>query len=299
MILATCLSLAAALADPAASGLYKLTENCPARDDPRQPAAFPVVAWHAAPMTVDLGGHTVAGIRIREGGNVTFENGTIEAPRGSGFDATRGSPHFYGIALGNARQVTLRGITLTNARKALAISRGGDITLTKSRCTGRVEDCVIATGVHGLTVTHNWAGNFEHRPRRCTYPDGQLKYNIAGRVCLAAKGTFVDGWHGDFVQHRDGATDILVAHNVIETPGQGGGQMESRNDAPLARIVWRDNDIKSLIHQVTLTNCSDCLIANNKLSRYPGSPFRAYVRPGTARACGNSSPDGTVGSKPC
>jgi hypothetical protein len=304
MISVSCAALAIALADPAASGPYQLTEDCS-----KAPAAmaFTVTAYHPRRMTIDLAGHKIVGIRFeRGGGGVTLTNGTISAPLGGGMNLMRGSPLLYGLAaFSGARDIAAHKITFVDAKKAVAVDQSFNIGVTNSRCTGEVEDCLIASQTKGITFTHNWAGDLKHRPSQCTYPDGRIGYRIARRVCIADGGAWLDGWHGDIVQIRNATADVLVAHNWISTPGQGGGQMEARGDAPLARVVWRDNYIEAVTHHVSLFNCDDCLIARNTLKRFPKGPypnkgdkFIPAVRAGNAKACENVS-EANVGSGPC
>jgi hypothetical protein len=304
MIIANCAALAIALANPQAAGDYRLTEDCS-----KGPAAmaFTVQAYHAKPMTIDLAGHKIVGIRFENGGGgVTLTNGVISAPLGGGWDLMRGSPYLYGLAaFSGARDIAAHKITFVDAKKAVAVDRASNISITHSRCTGEVEDCIIASATKGITFTHNWVGDLKHKPSECTYPDGRIGYRIARRLCIADGGTWRDGWHGDVVQIRNGTSDVLVAHNQISTPGQGGGQMAARGDAPLARVVWRDNYIEAVTHHVSLFNCQDCLIARNTLKRYPKGPypnkgdrFLPTVRAGNAKACENVS-ETDVGSGPC
>jgi hypothetical protein len=296
MIAASCAALAIALANPQASGDYRLTQDCRAPNA----MAFTVQAYHAKPMTIDLAGHTIVGIRFENGGGgVTLTNGTINAPLGGGWDLTRGSPLLYGLAaFSGARDITAHKITFVDAKKAVVADKAFNISITHSRCTGEVEDCLIASATQGITFTHNWAGDLKHKPSECSHADGRITYSIARRLCIADGGTWRDGWHGDIVQIRNATTDVLVAHNQISTPGQGGGQMAARGDAPLARVVWRDNQIAAVIHHVSLFECTDCLIARNTLTRYPGGKYPAIVRPGNAKACENKS-ERPVGSGKC
>lgn len=304
MISVTCAALGLALANPAASGDYRLTEDCS-----RAPTAmaFTVTAYHDKPMTIDLAGHRIVGIRFEKGGGgVTLMNGTITAPKGGGWNETHGSPLLYGLAaLQGARDIAARDITFTDAKKAVAVGSSSNISITHSRCTGEVEDCLIASRTKGIVFTHNVVSDLKQKPSECTYPDGRIGYRVARRHCGAAGGVWRDGWHGDVVQIRNATTDVLVAHNRISTPGQGGGQMAARGDAPLARVVWRDNVIEAVNHHVSLFDCQDCLIARNTLKRYPkgnypnkGDRFIPTVRFGNARACENVS-EGGGGSGPC
>ncbi len=298
MILATCITLAAALANPASAGkTYRLMEDC-ASGTARH--AIIATAQFRAPVTVEAGGHVVKGIEFKRAGNIIWRGGRIEAPLGSGFDALKSGGGFYGVVAGaGTADIVFEGVEFTNARKAIvwggtAADPAYRLTVRFSRFHGVMEDGVIAGFGDGLVFSHNRAGPFTFKMAACTLPDGTVKV-LGGRDCLAVGGTWRDGWHGDVVQLIGGTRNVLAAFNTITTTGQGLTQMGTTNSPPVYGVRFHANNIRAGRHGLTLYACEGCLIDRNHLATaVPG--WKAVVIPGTAKACGNVLPDATRGA---
>lgn len=296
-MIVTCAALAAIFANPASAGTYTLSEDC--RSDGRQHALVSTKAF-LKPITVIATGRTVAGIDFNGGGNVSWRGGTIEAPGGSGWNAPRSGPAYYGVRMVNgSRNVTFEDVTFTNARKAIAFGGSSGLLVQKSRCLGVVEDCLIAGAGSNVEFSHNVAGPFETKPTECVLPEGVVK-GLSGKNCVAQGGTFRDGWHGDVVQLRHGISNVRAAFNLIDTKGQGLTQMDTKGDAPISNVRFTNNKIRAGRHGLTLDRCDNCLIDGNTLETSMGHlKWRAVIIPGQAKACGNIVPSGGVGREPC
>lgn len=296
-MLVTCAALAAALANPASAGTYTLTEDCRSTGG-RHPLIVRTV--FAKQVTIVATGRTVAGIDFDGGGNVSWRGGTIEAPGGSGWNAPRSGPSFYGVRMVNgARNVKFEDVTFTNARKAIAFGGASGLSVQKSRCLGQVEDCLIAGAGSDVDFSYNVAGPFETKPTECALPEG-IEKGLSGKKCLALGGTFRDGWHGDVVQLRHGITNVRATFNVIDTKAQGLTQMDTKGDAPISNVRFTNNKIRAARHGLTLDRCDNCLIAGNTLETSMGHlKWRAVILPGQAKACGNIVPSGGFGREPC
>lgn len=279
-IFATCASLAAALANAGGGETVTLQGNCP---------TITIARSFARPVTIDAAKARVNGL-VLTGGNIRWRGGTLSAP--GGMDAK--GPAGYAVLIRGARGIQFERAVVTGAKKGMVIDRSSGITVDRVEFTRLREDGIIASQTAGLTVINSTFADFLPRPSRCTSPAGVVATAVARRDC---RGTWIDGNHADAVQLRDGVTDARIAGNTVRGPIQGITQMDTRGDAPLARVVVEDNRIEtSAYHQITLTECADCAIRRNIVRRERGWDKRAVIRPGKARRCGNDvqdeSPDG-------
>jgi len=293
----TCAALALALANPAGGQSYTLTEDCRGRAG--KPA---LVVRHVfrRPVSITAHGRTVYGIVFDGGGNLRWTGGRIEAPQGSGSLNARTGPGHYGIVLRGARAVLLDTVDLGNARKAIVFSAGSSgLTVQNSRCSGEVEDCLIASGGTGLVFSRNQAGPFITRPGQCRAETTPFPAT-SRRECLDRGASWQAGWHSDVVQLRDGISNVVIESNVIETAGQGFTQMDKPTDAPIRNVRISGNQIRAGRHGITLGRCHGCLITGNALrSAMSHKGWKAGILPGDARACANTVPSGGAGRQPC
>ncbi len=306
MIITTCAALAAALMNPASAGqTFRLTEDCKSGTARH---AIIVTARFAKPVTVEAGGHVVAGIEFRRAANVIWRGGTIEAPLGHGWDALRSGPGYYGVwAAAGTSDLTFEGVTFTNARKAVvwggtATDYAHRLTVRFSRFTGTMEDGVIAGFGDGLVFAHNRAEDMRFKPTACTLPDGTVRSGLSSRDCAALGGVWRDGWHGDVLQLIGGTRNVLATDNHVRTLHQGLTQMGTTGSPPVYAVRFAFNDIRAGRHGLTLYECQEgCLIDRNVLgSSVTG--WRMAVLPGTAKACGNVLLNGFAtapGQGPC
>lgn len=294
----TCAALILALANPAGGQSYTLGEDCIGRGG--KPALV-VTTIFTRTVTINAQGRTIRGIVLDGGGNLVVRGGKIEAPLGSGTDASEGGPGNYGVLMKRrSRNVTFEQVTFTNARKAIVFGDGSSgLSVRASRCEGAVEDCLIAAGGSNIEFSNNVVGPFETKPTQCKVTSGIL-YTLSRAKCTAQGGLWRDGWHSDVVQLRDGVSNVVVANNVINTTGQGLTQMDRDIDAPIRNVRFTKNNIHAGYHGLTLDRCEDCLIDGNTLKTSMGHlGWKAVIIPGKARACGNTVPSGGPGREKC
>lgn len=274
-IFATCASLAVVLARADGGETIALQGNCP---------TITISRSFARPVTIDAAKARVSGL-VLTGANIRWRGGTIWAP--GGMDAK--GPAGYAVLIRGARGIHFERAVVTGAKKGMVIDRSRAVTVDRVEFTRLREDGIIASQTAGLTVASSSFADFLPRPSRCTSPAGVVATAVARRDC---RGVWIDGNHADAVQLRDGVSDARIADNTVRGPTQGITQMDTRGDAPLARVVVENNRIEtSAYHQITLTECADCSIRRNIVRRERGWDKRAVIRPGKARRCGNDTQD--------
>ena len=297
MPIVTCAALALALANPASSGSFTLSEDCgPAMVNGAPAPAMMVPVQFLEPVVVEAGMHRIAGLAVVGGGNLLWRGGLLVAPAGKPERESWGAA-FYAVRLDNAREVTLDGISLTNARKGVVVRASTGITVTRSRCEGKVEDCMIVSDSRVIRFTDNIVGPMHVEPSQCLIGE-TITTRVPRKRCEADGGKWADGWHSDVLQLRNGVIDVLASGNRIDTRGQGLTQMAARTDRPISAVRFENNVIASGRHGLTLNNCSDCRITGNRLTSSVAG-WKSVIRPGEAAACGNDVPDGGPGREKC
>lgn len=280
-IAATCATLAAVLASAPGGTTVALRGDCANVTIARQ---FPSV------VTVDATKARIKGL-VLQGANLRWVGGTLSAPGGPD---GKGPPGYALLIKG--RNITLDGSTVTAAKKGIVIDQARNITINKVNFWRVREDGIIASQTTGLTVTYSRFSESMPLPTVCTLPTGKQITAVAKRDCA---GTWVDGNHADAVQMRDGVRDARIAFNTISGPTAGITQMDTTGDVPLERIVIENNRVEtSTFHQITLTECIDCVIRGNRVRAEKGWGRRAIIRPGRAMRCGNDVVD-EKGDSPC
>lgn len=235
-------------------------------------------------LTIDASAASVRGLQI-SGGGILWRGGTLMATAGRDGFAASG----YG-ALVTGSNVTFSGVTVTNAKKGMVVDRAQGVTVMDSTFIRLGEDGIIASRTARLTVLRSRFTQTVGRPTRCTTLFGVIE-GLSQRDCLARPGVWVDGYHPDAVQMRNGVTDALIAENVVEGMTQGLTQMESVGDAPLVRIRIERNTVAANGHHITLYGCNGCVIRNNLVRRWRRDTYRAVIRQGRARRCENDVQD--------
>jgi hypothetical protein len=204
--------------------------------------------------------HIYAGSSITKrlkitGKNITWYGGQIEA---SGGDAGNG-PGGYGIHLVQCENVDIIGVTIRNANRGVAASRG--LNWSISNCDFSVrQDGIIADNGSNIRFINNSFHNF--RPQT--------------------------GDHSDAIQIRNGMKNLIIAGNKVEGVSQGIGQMDATNDAPLENVMVIGNDVRVKgFHSITIQRCSGLQVIGNTTQQLTGrrSPLRldpaAIVRDNT------------------
>jgi hypothetical protein len=296
--LVTCAALALALANPASTGPLQLIEDCVAGKsaDGKAEPALRVTVRFDAPLVVEAAGRRVEGLAIDNGGNITWQGGEIVAPGGAPQRGVAGA-QFYAVLVNRGDAVTLDGVHLTDARKAVTVRSSSRVTLRNAHCDGLVEDCMIVSDSQTIQYLDNVIGPFKRYLPLCER-GGVVTQAVPRRDCEGSGGTWTDGWHSDALQLRNGTSDVLARGNRIATTGQGLTQMDAPTDRPLANVRFENNVIAAGRHGLTLTNCDGCRISGNRLTTsVPG--WKSVVKPGKAMACGNDVPDGGPGRDKC
>lgn len=271
---ATCATLAAVLAAAPGGSTIALRGDC---------ARVTIARSFPSMVTVDASKARVSGLALR-GANLRWVGGTLSAPGGP--DA-KGPPGYALLIAG--RNIRLEGATVTGARKGIVIDKASNVAIDRVKFWRLREDGIIASQTKGLTVTNSQFTESLPRPSVCTGPDGRRTEGVGKRNC---RGEWIDGNHADAVQMRHGVTDARIAFNTISGPTQGITQMDTTGDAPLQRVVIENNRIEtSAFHQITLTECTDCVIRSNRVRAEKGWARRAVIRPGRATRCGNDVAD--------
>lgn len=275
MIFATCATLAAILATAKAGAVVQLSGSCNQIEIAR---SFP------GRVTIDASRASVRGLAL-SGRNIVWRGGRLSAP--GGLDGK--GPMGYAVLIRGARNVHVERAVVTGAKKGMVIDKSRAVTIDRVDFTGLREDGIIASETTGLTITRSTFAASVPRPSRCISPSGAITDGVPHRDCA---GTWIDGNHPDAVQMRNGVTDVRIAGNTVRGPTQGITQMDTAGDAPLARVVIEDNDIAtSHFHQITLSDCDECIIRRNVVRRERGWERRAVIRPGKALRCGNDTLD--------
>lgn len=218
----------------------------------------------AAPVTIDASRARVRGL-VLSGRNIVWKGGWLTATDGMAGKGPRG----YAARI-TGTGITLRDATLTDARMGLVIHRASDVTVRANRFWRLRSDGINVAQSMKLTISNN---------------DFSETLPIAGD-------------HADAIQMRDGVRDVLIEGNTVRGDTQGIGQMDKKDDAPLERVVVRDNDVAiEQYHTITLGACRDCRIEDNRVRR-GRTDRKAVIRSGEAVRCGNAASD-DKGEKRC
>ncbi len=279
----TCTALALALASATGGETFTLA---PASDCP----AMTIARTYPAPVTIIAKGSTISGLTIK-GGNIIWKGGTLKAPAGLAV-----GPSGYGVLLRGARKVWLSGVTVTDAKKGIVLDGASEIVIADSSFVKVGEDGIIVNNSSALKIIRNSFRETVGKPTSCLTDSGTL-YNVPERDC---PGLWIDGYHADAIQMRNGVTDAHIASNRIEGPTQGITQMDTTGDKPLTRVrVQWNTIITNARHRITLGECVGCVIENNVVRREEGSIMKAVIIPGSARVCGNIVQDQKVADVGC
>ena len=288
MISATCATIAAILASASGGETIRLaTGTC---------APITVARNYASRVLVDATGATLKGLRVTGGGNLTWRGGTIQAADGAAGVAVGG----YGVYLRGATNVTIENVKLTAAKKAMVLDGATLIVIANNLFDKVGEDGIIASGSSRVNVIGNIFQNTLGKPTVCTFLNGTAP-GLSQRDCVARGGLWVDGYHPDAIQMRNGMNGVLVSGNTVKGDSQGITQMDTPGDAPLRSVqIDRNTVAVDAGHSITLgDNCVNCTIRWNTVTRGVGSTFKTAVRPGAALACGNKVQDVQTGTAAC
>lgn len=278
-IAATCATILGVLATATGGESIELKGDC---------SRIAITQSYPRPVTILADGARVRGLAINGGQNIFWRGGTISAPQGP----HAAGPDGYGILIRNAEGVSITGALITNAKKSIVLDGARAVTLNDNRFQHYGEDGVIASNTKGLTILRNTFTDQIGKPTECTAA-GKITLGLKRRDCVALGGAWVDGYHNDAVQMRNGVTDALIAYNEVEGQTQGITQMDKTGDAPLENVRIEFNTIRTDgYHPITLGACVSCSIRQNEVRRAKGSTKKSVIRahPDTM-VCGNTVPD--------
>jgi nitrous oxidase accessory protein NosD len=278
-ISATCATILGVLAAAKGGESITLKGDC---------GAITITRSYPRPVSIQADGASVRGLFITGGQNISWRGGTISAPQGPHGAGRDG----YGILIRNAAKVSITGALITNAKKSVVLDGAKDVTLNDNRFQHYGEDGVIASITKGLTVLRNTFSDQIGKPTECSAA-GKITLGLSRRDCVARGGAWVDGYHNDAVQMRNGVADALIAHNQVTGETQGITQMDKKGDAPLENIRIEFNTVMTDgYHPITLGDCKSCTIRMNTVRRAKGSSKKSVIlaQPGVL-VCGNTVPD--------
>ncbi len=278
-IAATCLTIGAILAGPISSQSVDLTGRC---------TRLVISARPSAVITVNAARADIAGLTFKGAKNIRWVGGSISA-EGGGFVS---GPAGYGLRVyANSENITVDKVRFTNANRGIVGDGVTGLAIVRNNFVKIAQDAMILSKVTNLLVQDNVIADTIGKPSECDKL-GQITEGLSARVCTGLGGRWTDGFHADAVQMRNGVTNALIAGNRISGKTQGIGQQDGPRDEPLSKITIENNIITTDgYHQITLGDCSDCIIRNNTVRRYQGSMKKAIIRPGSAITCGNDVED--------
>lgn len=280
-ILATCLTIAA------------LSATAPAEPIRLEAQCGELVLKAPAPVTIEAEGSTVRGLRLR--GNIRWKGGVLSAPEGlDGFAAGGYAVHISGA--GNS----LFSARVVNAKKGVVIDKADRTTIAYTDFIGLREDGIIASEARGVSFYSLRFAGSQPKPSQCVSV-GKITYSVPQRDCVAPGDRWTDGNHPDAIQMRNGVTDATISNVMVSGATAGITQMDTKGDAPLARVEIRHSLIQAggFYNLITLDRCQDCTIRENTVLPTPGIAHRAVIIAGTARRCGNFAPDDRTIDAPC
>jgi nitrous oxidase accessory protein NosD len=147
-------------------------------------------------------------------------------------------------------------------------------------------DGTISNAGGNLTYSDNMFVGVSFVPTTCNLA-ATVERGLSRRACTDKGGSWLDGWHQDAIQLRNGIDGALVTGNKITGVMQGIGQMDGTNDLPMNNIVIRNNDISVFgFHSITVTNSTKVEITDNKVAQETGRRTVIRAKP-DALVCGN------------
>lgn len=286
-IIATCATIAAALASASGGDTIELRGECGVV---KVAKAFP----DDAPVTIDATGSALSLEVTNKARNVVLRGGTLRATGGTTGVAMAG----YGALVRGAR-VTFDGVGVTASKKGIVTDKASAVSVLNSRFYELGDDGIIANLTAGLVVRGNTFVDFRPTPTTCTTATAVVR-GLSSRACIAQGGTWRDGSHPDAVQMRNAVTDATIVDNIVFADIQGFAQMDSKGDLPLQRVYIARNRVIAGGHHITLgTNCVGCAIERNLVGRYRPDGYKAVIRQGSALRCGNTAPDDRTAEAAC
>ena len=239
------------------------------------------------PVTIDARAATFTKLTIRNSSGITIEGGTVIGTGGRS----------YGISILEARDITIRSMTITAAHRGIVIDRSRSITIANNRLVGLISDGVDIAYSQGVTITDNVCRDFNPTPAVFDDDGNRLR----------------DGDHPDCIQawsrpQYPPTSDLRIERNLIDGQMQGiflGNHVRNGiDDGGFDRVVIRDNRVTAgLPNAIYAAGVRGGEIMGNQIATVPGAvlhkgpvskPVRAklFLEGVGVRACGNRVANG-------
>lgn len=227
------------------------------------------------PVTINAGTTVINGLRIWDSRGIIWRGGIIKAPAGRDGHG----PTVYGADIRKSDGLTFDGTTFTEALRGAVVADSNNITVRNARFTGLRSDGINLAGNNNVLIENNRFDDFTP-----VKPTG-----------TKAGGDWKDGDHPDAIQlwntpTTHSGTNIVIRGNVIDGDTQGINFFGKRYDG-YSRVTVENNDIRiTYPAAISVFQCDECTVRNNKVASVPGSKFRANVRFEDTKGemCGNT-----------
>jgi hypothetical protein len=230
------------------------------------------------PVTINATGAQVRGLRIWDSKGIIWRGGTVTAPNGH----VGHGPDVYGADVRRADTLTFDNVKFTDALRGVVVADSRNITVRNTDFTGLQSDGLDVAGTSNVLIENNRFSNFTPL------------HNTGSK----ADGTWKDGDHPDAVQlwttptNRRMTNIVIRGNKIIDLDSQGINFFGPIGDG-YAGVTIEDNDIRiTYPAAISVTNCDECRVRNNRIASADGSKFRANIRfdKSTGKACGNVMP---------
>lgn len=264
MIIATCATIAAILANAQGGETIQLRGTCPKITIQKK--------TYSPPIKVVATKATVKGLVVHNGGGIIWEGGVLVAPAGP---FASGTPNGYGFYSYTGKNIVLRGVTVRDSLKGIVIVRdSSDVEVHNSTIENIGGDGINIANAKNVIVRNNNIRNFYQN----------------------------DGYHQDGIQMWAGASNILIEKNRVEGTMQGITDFGGSGDAPISNTHVINNVVNvGHYHGISLTSAVNSSIVNNEVrGTHPARNTIVRASAGT-KSCNNIVWDQptSLGTKKC
>lgn len=234
---------------------------------------------YPVPIAIEAAGAVVAGL-VLSGRGIVWRGGTIRASGGYEGVARAG----YGVTA-TGRDITIEGARIIESNRGIAATNA--IGLAVRYCEFELgQDGIIAAGGRDLEVSYCRFTGVKMMPTRCTLPGGLVTEGGSKAACTARGGRWVDGWHQDPIQLRNGIVGVRIIGNVVRNTQQGIGEMSAPTDAGLEDVLIDGNDVEITgAHSITIeAKSSGVTMVRNRVRQVTGKKTVLRYPAGTVLA---------------
>ena len=240
------------------------------------------------PVTINAGKTVIKGLRIWDSSGIIWRGGIVQAPMGRDGHG----PNVYGADVRKTDKLTFDGTTFTESLRGVVVADSTNLTVRNVIFTGLRSDGINVAGSSNVLLENNRFTDF--KPSK---PTGSK-----------ADKTWKDGDHPDAIQiwntpNNHSGSNIVIRGNVIDGDTQGINFFGPRFDG-YSRVTVENNDVRiTYPAAISVLQCTDCNVRNNRVATVPGSRFKTNIRfdDTTGKMCGNTMRDtpGHAGNKRC